>query len=108
MSTERFGRLGVPGGALLGQAARFMLSVPGLQGGLLRQLQRLHRRRRPSMITLKSARQPISVTGWASSLPNELTLIRRTCDREIVGVDPVLMQCSRAVSHRLPRQPRCL
>ena len=56
-SAERFGGLGVPGGALLGQGAGFVFGVPGFQGGLLRQLQRLHRRRRPTMITLKPGRQ---------------------------------------------------
>ena len=56
-SAERFGGLGVPRGALLGQGAGFVLGVPGFQGGLLRQLQRLHRRRRPTMITLKPSRQ---------------------------------------------------
>ena len=56
-SAERFGGLGMPGGALLGQGAGFVLGVPGFQGGLLRQLQRLHRRRRPTMITLKPGRQ---------------------------------------------------
>ena len=34
-SAERFGGLGVPCGALLGEAARFMLRLPGLQRGLL-------------------------------------------------------------------------
>jgi hypothetical protein len=56
-STERFGGFGVPGGALLGQGAGFVLGIPGFQGGLLRQLQRLHRGWRPTMITLKPARQ---------------------------------------------------
>jgi hypothetical protein len=52
-SAERFGGLGMPGGALLGQGAGFVPGVPGFQCGLLRQLQCLHRRRRPTMITLK-------------------------------------------------------
>jgi hypothetical protein len=56
-SAERFGGLGMPGGALVGQGAGFVFGVPGLQGGLLRQLHRLHRCRRPTMITLKPGRQ---------------------------------------------------
>src|SRR5215218_2451489 len=32
-SAERFGGLGMPGGALLGQAAGFVFGIPGLQGG---------------------------------------------------------------------------
>jgi hypothetical protein len=56
-SAEGFGGLGMPGGALLGQSTGFVFGVPGFQGGLLRQLQRLHRCRRPTMITLKPARQ---------------------------------------------------
>jgi hypothetical protein len=56
-SAEDFGGLDVPGGTLLGQGAGFVLGLPGLQGGLLRQLQRLHRRRRPTMIILKPGRQ---------------------------------------------------
>ena len=56
-SAERCGGLGMPGGALLGQGAGFVFGVPGLQGRLLRQLQRLHRGRRPTMITLKPGRQ---------------------------------------------------
>ena len=57
MSAERLDGLGVPGGALLGQGARFVLGVSGFQGGLLRQLDCLHRGRRPTMITLKPRRQ---------------------------------------------------
>ena len=56
-SAERFGGLGMPDGALLGQGAGFVFGVPGFQGGLLRQLHRLHRCRRPTMITLKPSRQ---------------------------------------------------
>jgi hypothetical protein len=52
-SAESLRGLGTPGGALLGQGARFVLGLAGLQGGLLCQLQRLHRCRRPTMITLK-------------------------------------------------------
>jgi hypothetical protein len=56
-SAEGCGGMAVPGGALLGQAAGFVFGVPGFQGGLLRQLQRLNWRRRPTMITLKPGRQ---------------------------------------------------
>jgi hypothetical protein len=51
------GGLLVPAGALLGKAAGFVLGVPCFQGGLLRQLQRLYRCRRPTMITQKPGRQ---------------------------------------------------
>jgi hypothetical protein len=52
-SAEGFGCLGVPRRALLAEAAGLVFSLPGFQSGLLRQPQRLHRRRRPAMITLK-------------------------------------------------------
>ena len=47
----------MPDGALLGQVAGFVFGISGLQGGLLRQLQRLHRCRRSTMIPLKPGRQ---------------------------------------------------
>ena len=65
-SAENLGGLVVPGGPLLGQGAGFVLGVPGLQGGLLRQMQHLHRSRWPTMITLKPGRQltlPVLDTG---------------------------------------------
>ncbi len=40
-SPECFDGLGVPGGPLLGQTAGFVLGLPSLQSGLLRQLHRL-------------------------------------------------------------------
>jgi hypothetical protein len=60
-SAERLGGLGVPAAALLGQGAAFVFGLAGLQSGLLRQLQRFHRRRRPTMITLKP--------GWQLPMP---------------------------------------
>ena len=60
-SAERLGGLGVLAAALLGQGAGFVFGLAGLQGGLLRQLQRFHRRRRPTMITLKP--------GWQLPMP---------------------------------------
>ena len=52
-SAECFGGLGMPGATLLGQGAGFVFGVPGLQGGLLGQLQRFDRGWRPTMITLE-------------------------------------------------------
>ena len=52
-SAECLSRLGVPGGALLAKCAGFVLGIPGFQGGLLSQMQRLHWRRWPAMIMLK-------------------------------------------------------
>ena len=75
-SAERFGGLGMPGGALLGQGAGFVFGVPGLQGGLLRQLQRLHRRRRPTMITLKPGRQ-LTLPILDQHPPGRPTLVQR-------------------------------
>jgi hypothetical protein len=39
--------------SLLGEAARLVLGFAGFQGGLLRQLQRFHRRGRPAMRSLE-------------------------------------------------------
>ena len=49
-----------PGGALLGQGARFVLGVAGLQGGLLGELDRLDRGRRPAVVApgTRSASSP--------------------------------------------------
>ena len=69
----------MPGGALLGQGAGFVFGVPGFQGGLLRQLQPLDRRRRPTMITLKLARQlPLPVLDQHP--PARPTLVQRRVD----------------------------
>ena len=46
-----------PGGALLGQGARFVLGVAGLQGGLLGQLDRLHHGRRAAVVGLERGRR---------------------------------------------------
>ena len=95
-SAEGFGGLGVPGGALLGQAAGFVLGLPGLQGGLLRQLQRLHRRRRPAMITLKLPRQ-LTLPVLDRDPPTRPTLVQRRVNTDDlphrrfprIGVRPV-------------------
>jgi hypothetical protein len=65
-SSERFGGLGVPDGALLGQGAVFALGVPGLQGGLQRKPGAL-----PGSTALAQARAAGSFTAahdasWAS------------------------------------------
>jgi hypothetical protein len=75
-SAEGFGGLGMPDGALLGQAAGFVFGVPGFQGGLLRQLQRLHRRRWPTMITLKPGRQ-LTLPVLDQHPPRRPTLVQR-------------------------------
>ena len=53
-SAEHVDGLGKPCRPLLGQAARFVFGFPGFQGGLLGQLQRLHR------------------SGWAAVGPLEI------------------------------------
>ena len=86
----------MPGGALLGQGAGFVLGVPGFQGGLLRQLQRLHRRRRPTMITLKPGRQ-YTLPVLDQHPPRRPTLVQRRVDTDDlphrpltrIGVGPV-------------------
>jgi hypothetical protein len=45
--------LGAPGGALLGEAARSVLAVTGLQGGLLGELDRFDRGGRAAVVGLK-------------------------------------------------------
>jgi hypothetical protein len=75
-SAERFGGLGMPGGPLLGEATGFVFGVPGFQGCLLRQLQRLHRRRRPTMITLKPRRQ-YTLPVLDQHPPRRPTLVQR-------------------------------
>ena len=75
-SAERFGGFRMPGGALLGQAAGFVFGVPGFQGGLLRQLQRLHRCRWPTMITLKLGRQ-LTLPFLDQHPPARPTLVQR-------------------------------
>ena len=54
---EQVGGFGAPGGPLLGFGAGFVLGVPGLQGGLLGQLERLHRGRRAAVFGLERDRQ---------------------------------------------------
>ena len=46
-----------PSGALLGQGARLVLGVAGLQGGLLSEQDRLHHRRRAPVVALEHGRQ---------------------------------------------------
>ena len=86
----------MPGGALLGQAAGFVLGVPGFQGGLLRQLQRLYRGRRSTMITLKLGRQ-LTLPVLDQHSAGRPTLVQRWVDTDDlahrrfprVGVGPV-------------------
>jgi hypothetical protein len=95
-SAEGFGGLGVPGGALLGQGAGFVFGVPGFQGGLLRQLQRLHRGWRATMITLKPARQ-LALTVLDQHPPRRPALVEREVDADDlpnrgfprIGVGPI-------------------
>jgi hypothetical protein len=56
-SAENLGGLVVPGDPLLGEGAGFVFGVPGLQRGLLSQVQHLHRRWWPTMIMLELCRQ---------------------------------------------------
>jgi hypothetical protein len=75
-SAEGLDGLGMPGGAPLGQGAGFVLGLPGLQGGLLRQLQGFHRGRRPTMITLKLGRQ-LTLPVLDQRPPRRPTLVQR-------------------------------
>ena len=78
---ECFTGLGMPGGALLGLAAGFVLGIPGFLGRLLRQLLRLHRRRRPTMITLKPARQ-LTLPNLDQHPPGRPPLVQRGIDTD--------------------------
>ncbi len=62
-----------PGGALLGQGARFVLGVAGLQGGLLGQLDRLDHGRWAAVVGLERGRELAAAgldaarAGWTSA-----------------------------------------
>jgi hypothetical protein len=101
-SAERFGGLGVPGGPLLGQNAGFMLGVPGLQGGLLRQLQRLHRRRRPTMITLKPRRQ-LTLPVLDQHPPRRPALVQRGVNTDNLPHPPLIRVGDRPICEPHPQ-----
>ena len=101
-SAERFGGLGVPGGALLGQRAGFVLGVPGLQGGLLRQLHRLHRRRRPTMITLKLGRQ-YTLPVLDQHPPRRPTLVQRRVHTDDLTHRPLTQVSVRPIGEPHPQ-----
>ena len=56
-AAENLDGLGMPGGALLGQAAGFVFRVAGLQRGLLGQLQRFDRGGWPAVVALELGRR---------------------------------------------------
>ena len=61
VAAQDFDCLVVPGGALFGEAAGFVLVLAGLQGGLLGERDRLHRGRRTPVVLLERL-GPVSYT----------------------------------------------
>ena len=104
-SAERFDGLDMPGGTLLGQRAGFVLGVPGFQGGLLRQLQRLHRRRRPTMITLKPRRQ-FTLPVLDQHPPRRPTLVQRRSTPTISRTGRLPGSVSGRSANRTPSRSR--
>ena len=81
LAAEHVDGFGVPGGALLGEAAGFVLRVPGLQGGLLRQLQRLHRRGWPAVVLLEPGGQ-LTLPDHDHLPPRRPPLVQRRVDAD--------------------------
>ena len=70
-----------PGGALLGQGARFVLGVAGLQGGLLGQLDRLHHGRRAPVVGLERGGE-LAAAGLDAGPPGGPALVQGRVDTD--------------------------
>ena len=77
-----------PGGALLGQGARFVLGVAGLQGGLLGQVDGLDDRRGPPVVGLERGGE-LAAAGLDRGPPGGPALVQPRVDADDLAHGPL-------------------